>query len=94
MRWSVGLRCLGDKVMSADEIVELADAVAVLNGIATGIGQESYGATIVVDAENRAEAEEVAARKFLLAARTAGLPDWPISEVQTLSEEEEMAPDK
>lgn len=94
MRWSVGLRCAGDKVMSPDEIVELADAVATLNGMATGIGQESYGATIVVDADNRAEAEAVAREKFLAAAQTAGLPNWPISEIQTLSEEDDMAPDK
>lgn len=94
MRWSVGLRCSGDKVMSADEIVELADAVATMSGIATGIGQESYGATIIVDADNVAEAEVVAKQQFLAAAQIAGLPAWPISEVQTLSEEDDMAPDK
>ncbi|HEU4866836.1 MAG TPA: hypothetical protein VFV09_03815 [Actinomycetota bacterium] len=94
MRWSVGLRCAGDKVMSADEIVELADAVATMNGMATGIGQESYGATIIVEAENRDEAEAVARVQFLGAAQTAGLPAWPISEVQTLSEEDDMAPDR
>jgi len=93
MRWSVGLRCSGDKVMTADEIVELADAVATMNGMATGIGQESYGATIVVEAKNRDEAEAVARHQFLGAAQTAGMPAWPISEVQTLSEDEEMTPD-
>ena len=93
MRWSVGLRCSGDKVMSADEIVELADAVATMSGMATGIGQESYGATIIVDAENRDEAEAVARKAFLGAVQTAGLPAWPISEVQTLSEDEDMTPE-
>lgn len=94
MRYSVGLRCVGDKVMSTDEIVELADAVAIHGGIATGIGQEAYGAQIIVDAESAGEAEATAKQHFLAAAKTAGLPAWPISEVQLLSEEEEMAPDK
>lgn len=93
MRWSVGLRCAGDKVMSADEIVELADAVAGMSGMATGIGQESYGATIIVDADNRDEAEAMARKAFLGAAQTAGLPAWPISEVQTLSEDDDMTPE-
>jgi hypothetical protein len=94
MRWSVGLRCAGDKVMSADEIVELADAVATMNGMATGIGQESYGATTIVEAENRDEAEAMAREQFLGAAQTAVLPAWPISEVQTLSEDDDMNPER
>jgi hypothetical protein len=41
-----------------------------------------------------AEAEVVAKQQFLAAAQTAGLPAWPISEIQTLSEEDDMAPDR
>ena len=93
MRYSVGLRCEGDKVMSHDEILELADAVAIHNGIATGIGQEAYGAQIVVDAENSREAEAMAKEHFRVAVQQAGLPAWPISAVETLSEEDEFAPE-
>lgn len=94
MRYSVGMKCDGDKVMSPDEIVELADAVAMHSGIATGIGQEAYGAQIIVEAETRAEAEVVAKEHFRVAVRQAGLPAWPITEVETLSEEEDMTPDR
>ncbi|HEX2054338.1 MAG TPA: hypothetical protein VHJ78_11520 [Actinomycetota bacterium] len=93
MRYSVGMRCEGDKVMSADEIVELADAVAIHSGIATGVGQEGYGAQIVVDAENSREAEAMAKEHFRVAVQQAGLPAWPISQVETLSEEDDFAPD-
>ncbi|HVL37863.1 MAG TPA: hypothetical protein VM328_00600 [Fimbriimonadaceae bacterium] len=93
MRYSVGMRCEGDKVMSHDEILELADAVAMHNGIATGIGQESYGAMIVVDAENPGEAEVVAKEHFRVAVQQAGLPAWPIAEVETLSEEDDLTPE-
>lgn len=94
MRYSVGMRCEGDKVMSADEIVELADAVAIHSGIATGIGQEGYGAKIIVDAENAGDAEVAAKQHFRVAVQQAGLPAWPISEVETLSEEDDLTPDR
>ena len=87
------MRCEGDKVMSHDEILELADAVAMHNGIATGIGQESYGVMIVVDAENPGEAEVVAKEHFRVAVQQAGLPAWPIAEVETLSEEDDLTPE-
>jgi hypothetical protein len=94
MRYSVGMKCDGDKVMSPDEIVELADAVAIHSGIATGIGQEAYGAKIIVDADNAREAEVVAKEHFRVAVQQAGLPAWPISEVETLSEEDDLTPDR
>lgn len=90
MRWSVGLRCEGDKTMSHDEILELADAVAIHSGVATGIGQEAYGAQLLVDAEDERQAEALAKQHFQNAVQQAGLPVWPISEVQTVSEEDEM----
>lgn len=93
MRYSVGMRCDGDKVMSPDEIVELADAVAIHNGIATGIGQEAYGAKIIVDADTAGEAEVVAKEHFRVAVQQAGLPAWPIAEVETLSEEDDLTPE-
>lgn len=94
MRYSVGMKCDGDKVMSPDEIVELADAVAIHSGIATGIGQEAYGAKIIVDADNARDAEVMAKEHFRVAVQQAGLPAWPISEVETLSEEDDLTPDR
>ena len=44
MRWSVSLVAEGDRVITHEEIVELADAVAASRGIASGIGTTSYGA--------------------------------------------------
>ena len=38
MRWSVGIEAEGERVFSREEIVELADAVAASDGIASGIG--------------------------------------------------------
>ena len=36
MRWSVGIEAEGDRVLTREEVVELADAVAAHDGIATG----------------------------------------------------------
>ena len=58
MRWSVSVVADGDREMSIDEIVELADAVASCNGIASGIGTTSYGAQLVVEAPTSDEAVE------------------------------------
>ena len=38
MQWSVSIVAEGDREVSREEIVELADAVAVFGGIASGIG--------------------------------------------------------
>jgi hypothetical protein len=93
MRWSVGLQAEGDQVMSQDQILNLADAVAIHSGIATGIGQSSYGAQILVDADNRTLAEQRAKKVFADAVQEAGLPVWRISRCDALSEEEDMEPD-
>jgi hypothetical protein len=42
-----------EQVLTREEIVELADAVAASGGIATGIGTNRYGAQIVVQAGSR-----------------------------------------
>ncbi len=51
MRWSVGIEAEGDRILTREEVVELADAVAASNGIATGIGTSRYGAQLVVEAD-------------------------------------------
>ena len=49
MRWSVGIEVEGDHVLTREEVVELADAVAASGGIATGIGTSRYGAQLIVN---------------------------------------------
>lgn len=49
MRWSVGIEAGGDLVLTREQVVELAAAVAP-GGIATGIGTNRYGAKLVVEA--------------------------------------------
>jgi hypothetical protein len=92
MRWSVGLEAEGDRVLSREEIVELADAVAACNGIATGIGTNRYGAQLVVDAVTREEAIAKAAEVFEAAAAAAGLPAAPVVRSEAISEDEEDMP--
>ena len=48
----------GDRVVTREEVVELADAVAVLEREWSGIGTTGYGAQIVVHAESADEAVE------------------------------------
>jgi hypothetical protein len=89
VRWSVGLQAEGDRVLSREEVVELADAVAAYDGIATGIGSQLYGAQLVVDADSRDEAIEKATRQFHQAVSQAGLPGGPIVRTEAISEEED-----
>ena len=74
MRFSVSLVADGDREMTIDEIVELADAVAAHGGIASGIGSPSYGAQIVVEAPTSDEAVEVAIAEFVAAAKARRSP--------------------
>jgi hypothetical protein len=89
MRWSVGIEAAGDQMLSREQVVELADAVAASDGIATGIGSNRYGAQLVVDAPSRAEAIEKATAEFQRAAATAGLPPAPVVRAEAISEEED-----
>lgn len=87
MRWSVGIEAEGDQVLSREQVVELADAVAVSSGIATGIGSNRYGAQLVVQADSRDEAIERATAEFARAVAAAGLRGGPIVRVEAVSEE-------
>ena len=93
MRWSVGIQAEGDRVMTREDVVELADAVAVYSGIATGIGTSRYGAQLVVEADRREEAIEKATQQFTEAAAQAGLPPGPIVRAEAISEAEDQEPD-
>ena len=90
MRWSVSVVADGDRVVSHEEIVELADAVAARNGIASGIGTTSYGAQLVVEAATTDEAAERGAAELRRAAARAGLPPWPVTRVETIAEDDDL----
>ena len=89
MQWSVGIETQGDRVLSREEVVELADAVATSSGIATGIGTNRYGAQLVVQAVTRDEAIEKATGEFAQAVAKAGLPVYPIVRVEAVSEDQD-----
>ncbi len=76
-------------MLTREDIVELADAVAACDGIATGIGTSRYGAQLVVDAASRDEAINAATDLFLRAATAAGLPPAPVVRTEAISEEED-----
>ena len=94
MKWSVGIQADCDRVLSREEVVELADAVAGYDGIATGIGTSLYGAQLIVDAPSRDAAIERATRQFVAAAAQAGLPEGPIVRAEAISEDEDEAFDR
>jgi hypothetical protein len=87
----VGIEAEGDQVLSREQVVGLADAVAASSGIATGIGSTRYGAQLVVHADSRDEAIERATGEFTRAVATAGLPACPVVRVEAVSEDEDAA---
>jgi hypothetical protein len=91
VRWSVGIEAEGDRVLTREQVVELADAVAASGGIATGIGSSRFGAQLVVKAGSREEAIEKATGEFRRAAARAGLPAAPVVRTEAVSEDEDAA---
>ena len=91
MRWSVGIEAAGDRVLTREDVVALADAVAASGGIASGIGTSRYGAQLMVDADSREAAIEQAPAVFRLAAAAAGLPEAPVIRAEAISEDEDAA---
>jgi hypothetical protein len=89
VRWSVGIEAEGDQILTREDVVELADAVAASHGIATGIGTSRYGAQLVVEADSRDDAIGLATERFLAAVATAGLPPAPVVRTEAISEADE-----
>jgi hypothetical protein len=89
VRWSVGIEVEGGHVLTREQVVELADAVAPSDGIATGIGSTRYGARLVVDADSRDEAVEKATEEFWRAVRKARLWPGPVVVTEAASEDED-----
>lgn len=89
MRWSVGVEAEAGRVLTREEVVELADAIAASHGIATGIGTSRYGARLVVEADSREAAVSKATARFFAAAAAVGLPAAPVVRTEAVSEAEE-----
>ena len=90
MKWSVSVVAEGDREMTLDEIVALADAVATMSGIASGFGSMSYGAQMVIEAISADAAVEIAVPACIQAAATANLPSWPVTRAEVIGEEQDM----
>ncbi|MFZ4509495.1 MAG: hypothetical protein ACOYNJ_00945 [Candidatus Nanopelagicales bacterium] len=91
MRFSVSLEAEGDREITLEEVVELADAVAGLGGIASGFGTMSYGAQIIVEADNSDAAVDIALERFTEAVAATSLPPWPVARAETIGEDEDYA---
>jgi hypothetical protein len=90
MKYSVSLQAEGDREVTLDEVLELADAVAPHEGIASGYGAFGYGAQIVVEADGPEAAIESAMALFTSAVAQTSLPAWPVTDVETISEDEDF----
>lgn len=88
--WSVTIEASGNRPLTREEIVSLADAVARHDGVAAGIGSTTYGVQILVEAPSRDEAAERAKALFAAAVAEAGLPAWPVSNLVPVSEQDEL----
>jgi hypothetical protein len=94
MKWSVSIQAEGDRILEIDEIVALADAVATMEGIASGIGTMTYGAQVVIEADSADEAANLAVPAFAAAAAVAKLPDWPVVRAEVIGYDEEFDDDE
>jgi hypothetical protein len=91
VRWSVGIEVEGGEVLTREQVVDLADAVAATDGIATGIGTNRYGAQLIVEAASREEAIEKGTGEFWRAVRRTGLRPGPVVRTEAVSEDEDAA---
>jgi hypothetical protein len=89
MRWSVGIEAEGRQVLTREQVVDLADAVAATGGIASGIGTSRYGVQLIVEADSREEAIEKATEEFWRAVRKARLEPAPVVRTEAISEDED-----
>ena len=85
----MGIEAEGDQVLTREQVVDLADAVAPSDGIATGIGTTRYGARLIVEADSREEAIERATEEFWRAVRKARIRRAPLVRTEAVSEDED-----
>ena len=86
----MSIQAEGDREVTLEEVVDLADAVATLEGIASGYGTMGYGAQIVVEADISDIAAEIALEKFVQAVAKTSLAEWPITSVETVAEDDDF----
>ncbi len=84
----MGIQAEAGAVLTREQVVELADAVAASGGVASGIGTSRYGARLIVQADSREEAVAKATEEFTAAAAQAGLPPGPVVRTEAISEED------
>ncbi|MEJ6761634.1 MAG: hypothetical protein QNK54_06545 [Candidatus Planktophila sp.] len=89
MKFSVSIFAEGDRVITLEEVVELADAVAIYSGLATGAGTTGYGAQLIVEAPSSDLAVDKALELFNEAVKTANLPPFEIIKAETMSEDQD-----
>ena len=89
MRYSISLQAEGDREVTLEEVVQLADAVAPLGGIASGMGTMGYGAQIIVEADDSDAAVEIALAQFADAVARTTLPVWPVAYAESVSEDDD-----
>lgn len=89
MKFSVSIFAEGDREITLEEVVELADAVAIHSGFATGAGTTGYGAQIIVEAPSSDIAVDAALVIFNQAVKTANLPVFEIIKAETMSEDDD-----
>jgi uncharacterized protein with von Willebrand factor type A (vWA) domain len=89
VRWSVGIEAETGQVLTREQVVELADAVAASGGSASGIGTSRCGARLIVQADSHDEAVAKAAEQFTRAVALAGLPPGPVVRTEAVSEDED-----
>jgi hypothetical protein len=85
----VGIEAEAGQVLSREQVVELADAVAASGGVASGIGTSRYGARLIVQADSHEEAVAKATEELTRAAATAGLPPGPVVRAEAVSEDQD-----
>jgi len=85
----VGIEAEAGRVVTREQVVELADAVAASSGVASGIGTSRYGARLIVQADSHDEAVAKATKEFTRAAATAGLPPGPVVRTEAVSEDQD-----
>jgi hypothetical protein len=85
----VGIEAEAGSVLTREQVVELADAVAASGGIASGIGTSRYGARLIVQADSREEAVAKATQEFSTAVARAGVPPGPVVRTEAVSEDED-----
>ena len=90
MRYSISVYAEGDREVTLEEVVVLADAVAPMGGIASGFGTFGYGAQIIVKATDSDSAVDLAIAQFTAAVAGTDLPAWPVTRAESISEDEDF----